>query len=325
MDGRGKRLGKPSQSKLQSGHPIFAKADQIMKPQHIRWILCIAALIGSPPNIGRTGEMLELTLRDRVSKGEHAENFEVRERATQWDPNKSAVVICDMWDDHWCRGAAKRVTEMAVPMNRVVAALRSKGVIVIHSPSSVVDFYAKTPQRLSAQKAPMAKPPIKLSTSERWGTCWCWPDPTREPDLPIDDSDMGCDCAQKCTIREAWTRQIPTLTIAEGDVITDSGQEFFNVLQMHNVENVMIMGVHLNMCVLGRPFGIRQTTRLGKNVVLIRDLTDTMYNHEMRPLVPHFTGTALVVEHVEKYWCPTITSNQLVGGEPFRFQEASPR
>jgi len=35
--------------------------------------------------------------------------------------------------------------------------------------------------------------------------------------------------------------------------------------------------------------------------------------------VNHFRGTDLVVEHIEKYLCPTITSNQVLGGAPFRF------
>jgi hypothetical protein len=37
--------------------------------------------------------------------------------------------------------------------------------------------------------------------------------------------------------------------------------------------------------------------------------------------VDHFTGTDLVIEHVERYWCPTFTSDDLVGGQPFRFAE----
>ncbi|HZN69076.1 MAG TPA: ThuA domain-containing protein, partial [Tepidisphaeraceae bacterium] len=32
----------------------------------------------------------------------------------------------------------------------------------------------------------------------------------------------------------------------------------------------------------------------------------------MRPFVPHARGTDLVVEHVEKHWCPTITSDQVL-------------
>ena len=65
------------------------------------------------------------------------------------------------------------------------------------------------------------------------------------------------------------------------------------------------------MCVLGRPFGIRQQVRLGKNVVLARDLTDAMYDPRDRPFVSHERGTELVIEHVERYWCPSILSEDL--------------
>jgi hypothetical protein len=27
----------------------------------------------------------------------------------------------------------------------------------------------------------------------------------------------------------------------------------------------------------------------------------------------------MVVEHIERYWCPTVTSAELVGGDQFRF------
>jgi hypothetical protein len=53
--------------------------------------------------------------------------------------------------------------------------------------------------------------------------------------------------------------------------------------------------------------------------VLMRDLTDTMYNSRMRPFVSHFQGTDLVIHHIEKHWCPTVTSADLLGGTPFRF------
>jgi len=184
----------------------------------------------------------------------------------------------------------------------------------------VTKFYEGTPQRARAQKASFAKSKAPLSTVERWGTTWCWPNPQREGDLPIDDSDMGCDCAVKCTIREAWTRQISTLDISSEDAITDQGQETCNLLAERGIENVLLMGVHLNMCVLGRPFGIRQMVTVGKNVVLLRDMTDTMYNPEKRPKVSHFAGTDLVIEHVEKYWCPSILSSDLTGQPPFRFK-----
>ena len=58
----------------------------------------------------------------------------------------------------------------------------------------------------------------------------------------------------------------------------------------------------------------------GKNVVLMRDMTDTMYNPAKAPFVNHYKGTELIVEHIEKYVCPTITSDQIIGGKTFRFK-----
>src|SRR6266849_3027102 len=168
-------------------------------------------------------EPLKLTLRSRV-KGDE-DRYTVAEKKVAWDPKKTALIICDMWDDHWCKSAAKRVDEMAGPLNEVVKKARAQGVFIIHAPSSVTDFYKDTPQRKRAKDAPFAKTPVPLSTDERWGTAWCWPDSKREPALPIDDSDMGCDCAVKCKIRDAWTRQIATIEIAEADAITDNGRE----------------------------------------------------------------------------------------------------
>jgi nicotinamidase-related amidase len=247
--------------------------------------------------------------------------YQIVEKTVEWDPKQTAIVICDMWDDHWCQGAARRVEELAAPMNKVVHAARQQGVLIIHAPSSTVDFYRDTPQRRRARAAPFAEPPVPLSNDDRWGTKWCWPDKDRELELPIDDSDMGCDCKEKCQIREAWTRQIPAIDIEEPDAITDNGQEIYNLLEERGIKHVILMGVHLNMCVLGRPVGIRQLTYLGKDVVLMRDMTDTMYNSQKKPFVDHFSGTDLVIEHVEKFWCPSITSVDLVGGKPFRFAE----
>ena len=62
------------------------------------------------------------------------------------------------------------------------------------------------------------------------------------------------------------------------DGISDRGDEIYNYLCKLGIKNVALMGVHTNMCVLGRPFGIRQQVRLGTNTVLVRDLTDAMYD-----------------------------------------------
>jgi nicotinamidase-related amidase len=263
-------------------------------------------------------QTLEVTLRSRAKT---LTAFPLTDRKVHWNPKHTALIICDMWDDHWCKSAATRVGELAGPLNDMVKAARGKGIFIIHAPSTCTDFYKDTPQRKRAQAAPFAATPAPLATAERWGTAWCWTDPKREAVLPIDDSDMGCDCLPtKCTIRPPWTRQINTIEIAAPDAITDNGQETWNLLAERGITNVMICGVHLNMCVLGRPFAIRQLVNLGKNVALIRDMTDTMYNPERPPGVSHFEGTDLMIEHVEKFWCPSFTSTDITGQPAFTFK-----
>ena len=264
-------------------------------------------------------ENLKLNFRSQ-SKG--VADAKVKTEWITWKPEKTAIIVCDMWDDHWCKSASRRVGEMAPALNAMLKAARAKGIFIIHAPSSVVDFYKNTPQRKLAQNAPFAKAPIKLSTSPRWGTAWCWTDGRREGVLPIDDSDMGCSCkGEKCEIREAWKRQNKLIDMVKGDAVTDNGQETYNLLAERKIDNVILCGVHLNMCVLGRPFAIRQMVKVGKNVALMRDMTDTMYNPERPPGVDHFTGTDLVIEHIEKFWCPSFTSTDITGKEAFRFKE----
>ncbi len=233
----------------------------------------------------------------------------------KWDAAKTAIIVCDMWNEHWCKGATRRVAEMAEPMNRTISAARKGGVFIIHAPSSCLGAYSKHPARKHAQSAP------KASDVPSWIARWASKlDSEKNAIWPIDQSDGGCDCEPKCKSRRAWTRQIDTIKIADSDAITDSGVETWNLLSGRGIDNVIVMGVHTNMCVIGRPFGLRNLKRAGKNVVLVRDLTDTMYNSRSKPHVSHFKGTGLIVDYIETYVCPTITSSDITGKSPFAFK-----
>jgi len=240
---------------------------------------------------------LRLALRTRVEKNgvwiEQAVEKEVPIAAT-------AILICDMWDKHWCRFASERCEAIAKRMNGVVKAARDKGVQIIHAPSDTMSFYADTPQRRRMQLAPEVKPPEPLDLPER--------------PLPIDASDGGCpdDDVQY----GAWTRQSPHIEIGAFDGISDDGREAYNFLYREGIEHLIIMGVHTNMCILGRSFAIRQMKRWGVQCYLLRDLTDTMYDPADPPYVSHDEGTELMVQHIEKYWCPSMLSGGLIEGLP---------
>jgi nicotinamidase-related amidase len=213
-------------------------------------------------------------------------------------PEKVAIVICDMWDNHWSRGAADRVTEMAPRMNGVIQAARDRGVSIIHAPSETMRFYADDPARQRMRDLPRVDRPEVVD----------------HPDypLPIDDSDGGSDTGETSWFK-AWKRQHPSIEIdQQKDGISDDGVEVCSFIGQRGIEQVLIMGVHTNMCVLRRPFAIKALTRRGIPVALVRDLTDALYNPARSPYVTHDEGTRLVIGYIEKFWCPSIQSEDLV-------------
>lgn len=131
----------------------------------------------------------------------------------------------------------------------------------------------------------------------------------------FDDSDGGSDTGDtKPEGPVLWrSRQHPAIEIDQNvDVISDIGHEITNFLRLQGRERILIAGVHVNMCILRRSFGIRQLKAWCWDVALIGDLTDSMYNPERWPYVSHGEGTRLVVEYIREHWCPVVTSQRLM-------------
>jgi len=272
----------------------------------------LAVFLTFATDAGSDADELKMTARRRMETTEGRGRFKVVTETVAWDPKQSAVVIVDMWDKHHCISASKRVAEMAPFMNEVVKDARAKGALIIHAPSECMDAYKETPQRRRAQTAPFAKSPVEFKWNEF--------DPNHEGPLPPELTEAGCSCdtPEPCgPDYRAWTRQIDSIEIAPEDAVSDDGREIYNLIEQRGIENVIIMGVHTNVCVLGRPFGIRQMAYLGKNVVLCRDLTDTYHRDPGR----HFQGIDRIVEHIERFWCPTIASTAFTGRPQFRFKD----
>ena len=265
---------------------------------------------GAPlPNRPKLAVTLRLRARSRVEEPPGSGTLRVQNATLDWKVSESAIVICDMWDDHWCKSAARRVGEMAVRMNEVVSAARKLGVMIIHAPSATIDFYKDTPYRRRMLEAPHAEPPVPIQS-------WCYLEPDKEDRLPIDDSDGGCDDANPAESHRAWSRQHATIEMSGHDGVSDQGQEVYNFCRQEGITNLAMMGVHTNMCVLGRSFGIRQMTKVGMNVVLARDLTDAMYDPRDEPHVSHKRGTELVIEHIERHWCSSVLGGDLTAVAP---------
>ena len=195
---------------------------------------------------------------------------------TTWDPSQTALVLCDIWDSHWCRGAVERLNAMTPRMNDVVTACRDRGILIVH----------------------VVHPPPDRDLPD--------------PPLPVDASDEGADTGETETF-SAWSRQHPDIFIDQDkDLMSDNGPQIYACFRHYGIRSMLMMGVHTNMCILHRSFGIKQMVRWGVPVALVRDLTDIMYNPAMPPYVSHEEGTRLVVSFIEKHWCPTVHSSDIL-------------
>ena len=262
------------------------------------------------PNRPKVNGTLSLRARRRREQPAGSGRIEVSEEVLRWEVARTAVIIVDMWDTHTCAMAAQRVAAMAPRMNQVVDAARSRGVMIIHAPSDTMGFYEKRAERQRMRRAPSIPTPFRIGEVR-----------ADEHESSIFPIAAGCDDAVPAKFTGTgpattrgpypWEREHDAIQITGYDGISDSGQEIYNFCKQEGITNIALMGVHTNICILNRPFGVRSLKRLGFNVVVARDLTDAMYDPRQRPFVGHARGTDLVIEHIETYWCPSITGEDL--------------
>jgi nicotinamidase-related amidase len=246
---------------------------------------------------------LDLRSGELVVDSSGSTQWRQRDEAARLSPRKTALLLCDVWDDHTSRGAVERLEAMVPAMAAVVAAMRGAGVTIVHCPSDCMAFYAGTPARERVLGTAAVVPPLELEHED--------------PPLPIDAEGPFSDTDEPAWRGSAhavandwyggrdrpWSRQHPGVEIDHArDGISDDGAEVYSFLRARGVGTVLVMGVHINMCVLHRSFGIKQLTRWGLRCVLLRDLTDAMYNPARPPYVSHDEGTRLVVRFVDWPW-----------------------
>jgi nicotinamidase-related amidase len=243
-------------------------------------------------------QTVRLPLRTRVEPFKGSRAWEEARAAREIIPRRTVIIICDMWDRHWCTGANQRVASMLPRMVKTLEAARAAGMLIVHAPSDTMPFYKDYPQRQRMLEIPPVEPPANRDIPD--------------PPLPIDDQTSSCDTLDIPKRPLPWTRQHAAIPIAGNDFISANGREIYSLIKPLGIQTVLLMGVHTNMCILNRTFAIKQMTRWGMPVVLVRDLTDTMYDPRQRPFVSHDVGTDLVIEHIEKYWCPTTSSGEIL-------------
>ena len=174
------------------------------------------------------------------------------------DPKRVGVIAVDVWNFHWCKTATMRVEALIPRLNRVLTATRELGMTVMLCPSDVVDKYAGWPQREFVIAMP--KQPVP---------------PLATVNCPAPPDGGGCACgAERCLVNYGWDGMHPDLHIGRGDLMPDTLQEVWTICRDRQLTHLIYLGVHTQVCLLGKPMGLRNLKAAGLQCLLARDITD---------------------------------------------------
>ena len=238
-----------------------------------------------------TPASINVTLRTRVQPFKNLDEWKETTTSFNLAPKDTAIVICDMWDKHWCPSASRRCGEMAVKMADVVNVARKKGILIIHAPS---DTMSSTRTR---------RPASDCRTSRRSRCPSRWICPIRS--VPSTTATVGA-----TTIRQ----------IVQGVEPATRGHSHRRGTRRHLRQRPRDLQLsererHRHHPDHGSPHQhvraasvVRdQTDDAGGHAPHPRaDLTDSMYNPKSKPMVTHDEGTQRIVQFIENTGVPLV-------------------
>jgi hypothetical protein len=215
---------------------------------------------------------------------------DLRPETINVDPRHVGVVVVDMWNWHWCKTSAARVAALVPRMKPVLAQAHDLGMTIFWCPSDVVDNYVGTPQHEAAANAP--KVPL----------------PDLEPlDCPAAPDGGGCTCGkERCQGNYGWNAMNPQLQMNDDDLMPNDLETLYSLCRQRGITHLIYVGVHTQVCLLGKSIGLRNLSRAGLYCILARDLTDAHGLYDPDHGITPDDFTARVVAHFEKFLAPTI-------------------
>ena len=228
---------------------------------------------------------LELTFQTR-----DAATGAIRRTAERVDPHRVGVIAVDVWNYHWCKTATMRVDALVPRIDRALNAARQLGMTVMLCPSDVVDNYVGYPQREAVLALPRVPVPSVVDVA-------C---------PPVPDAG-GCACGrERCAVNYGWDGMHPGLRIGPGDLMPDTQAEVYAICRKYHLTHLIYVGFHTQVCLLGKPMGLKAMKSAGLTCVLARDMTDAHPGYDpAREFTPDL-NTEQVIEHFEKHLAPTV-------------------
>lgn len=218
-------------------------------------------------------------------------------------PARTAVVVVDLWDYHWCRTWSARAEALSRKILVALRQARRLGMTVIYAPTNFVAAYSGYPQRERIAAMPMhrALSPYDLSAPPYDTEFRLYR--TDIPELPKWPGDM-CGAEYGCTPNYGGNAMLSWLEIEPDDYICADGQELYNFCVEKDVENLIYVGGATNMCLLAKPEGIINMTTTGIRCYLARDLTEAYSAGEDSAELDRHTQDSIA--YIERWLCPSL-------------------
>jgi hypothetical protein len=230
---------------------------------------------------------IELTLQTRERSGARHVTTE------RVDPRKVAIFAVDCWHYHWCRTWRNRAGSLMPRFNHSFDAARKLGMTLVFSPTNAMRDLNDSRQRRNTLALaneilpPLANLPDPYPRNLRYGMCECG---------------LGDDCHYTNNVNN----QHPDLKMRDDEYIALTQQEAYNVLKHRGITHIIYTGFATNMCMWGKPTGMKYMRQFGFRCVAARDLTEAITRYAEESFNPT-RGTLEVLELIERELAPTIS------------------
>jgi hypothetical protein len=250
----------------------------------------VASRAFAPATVAASTNGIKLLLQTRDQNGQ------VQRSTESVDPKKTAVIVVDAWHYHWCRTWRNRAGSLIPRFNHSLGGARKLGMTLIFSPTNAMRDMHATPQRKATLALPdRPLPPLSKVAdpypgSLRFGMCECG---------------LGDDCFYTNNVNN----QHPDLKMADGEFIALTQQEAYNVLTSRGMTHIIYTGFATNMCMWGKPTGMKYMRQFGFKCMVARDLTEAITRYAEGSFNPT-RGTLEVIEVIERDLAPSISMEE---------------
>ena len=221
---------------------------------------------------------------------------ELVEKEKTLDPSKVAVLVIGMWSGHQCLVADRILHELSPKVDSFLRMCRSNQMKVIFGSSSLTKLPKYAALRKNMKGLSFAKlVDHGLSFSP----------------IPFDDSDGGVN-ERNPNFKRDDVDLHPAIEVFDTDAMSDNSKEILNYLHHHNIELLLVVGVHTNMCVLDRPYGIKNLARYGFPMAIVRDLADPMVKPDGVRVKDRDDAKEKIVRFIEQHFCPSVDSRDFI-------------